>query len=142
MDVDIEVINGPFDYNILLGRPWVYSMTAIVYTYFRIIAFPHEGAITVINRLSFFTSISQVTGSVPFVHAPKLALQNVGVGLLKDSTLMGTFSLSLPMTSTEIASIDTCYMISSTLFGLRESTGDSELTTLDEFFPPNPIELA
>ena len=117
-------------------------MTAIVSTYFRMIAFPNKGTITVINQLSFFASASQVTGSVPFVHSPQLALQNIGVGLLKDSTLMGTFALQVPMTSAEIASIETYYMISSTPSGLRNIMGDFEVVTLDEFLPPSPIELA
>ena len=77
-----------------------------------------------------------------FVHIPQLELQNIGVGLLKDSTLMGTFGLLPPATSEEITSIETCYMISSTLSGLWESTCDSNISTLDEFLPPSPIELA
>jgi len=59
VNIDVEVVDGPLDYNILLGRPWVYAMTAIVSTYFRMISFPHKGTITVINQLSFFTSASQ-----------------------------------------------------------------------------------
>ena len=55
---------------------------------------------------------------------------------------MGTFALPPPVTLAEIASIETCYMISSTPSGLRESRGDSEIVTLDEFLPPNPIDLA
>ena len=56
MNIDVEVVDGPLDYNILLARPWVYAMNAIVSTYFRMIAFPHKGTITVINQLSFFAS--------------------------------------------------------------------------------------
>ena len=112
-------------------------MNMIISTYFRMIAFPHKGVITVINQLSFFSSSSQVTGSVPSVHAPQLALQNIGVGLLKDSTLMGTFALPSPATSTEIANIETCYMISSTPSSLRKITGDSKVLTLDEFLSPS-----
>ena len=117
-------------------------MIAIVSTYFRIISFPHKGTITVINQLSFFASTSQVTGSIPFFHLPQLEFQNIGVGLLKDSTLMGTFALSPPAMSTEIASIETFYMICSTPFGLKESTGDSGNVMLDEFLLPSPIKLA
>ena len=106
------------------------------------IAFPHKGIITVINQLSFFASTSQVTGSILFIHIPQIELQNIGVGLLKDSTLMGTFALQPPAKSAEITSIETCYMISSTLYGLRESTGDSKISTFDEFLLPSPIELA
>ena len=142
MNIYVEVFDGPFDYNILLGRPWACAMIAIFSTYFRMISFPYKGTITIINQLSFFSSTSQVTRSVSFIHTPQLALQNIGVGLLKDSTLMGTFAFPSPATSEKITVIETCYMISSTPSGLRESTDDSEIVTLDEFFPPSPIELA
>ena len=99
VNIYVEVVDEPLDYNILLGRPWVYAMTAIVSTYFRMISFPHKSTITVINQLSFFSSASQVTGSIPFVHIPQLELQNIGVGILKDSTLMGTFTLPSLVTS-------------------------------------------
>ena len=68
--VEAKVVDRPLDYNILLGRPWVYSMVAVVSTYFHMIIFPHKGSITTIDQLSFFTSGSQETGSVPFVHGP------------------------------------------------------------------------
>ena len=61
VNVEVEVVDRLLDYNILLGRPWVYAMLAIVSTYFRMIAFPYKGAITVINQLSLFASNSQVT---------------------------------------------------------------------------------
>ena len=117
-------------------------MTVIISTYFRMIAFPHKGVIIVINQLSLFSSSSQVTGIVPFIYTPQLAVQNIGVGILKDSTLMGTFALPLPTTSAEIVSMGTWYMISSTPSGLRKSMSDFEIVTLEEFLPPNPIELS
>ena len=40
VEIDVEVINGNLDYNILLGRPWIYAMAVVVSTYFRKIAFP------------------------------------------------------------------------------------------------------
>lgn len=46
--VEVEVIDRPLDYNILLGIPWVYAMAFVVSTYFRMIAFPHKGKIIVI----------------------------------------------------------------------------------------------
>ena len=105
VNFEVEVVDEPLDYNILLGRQWVYAMTATVSTYFKMIAFPHKGVITVINQLSFFASSSQVTGSVPLVHVPQLALEKIRVGLLKDSSLMDTFALPPPATSVEIARI-------------------------------------
>ena len=94
--VEVEVVDGPLDYNILLGRSWVYVMAAVVSTYFRTIAFPHKGGITFIDQLAFFASSSQDTGSIPLVHRPPLSLQSIGVGLFKDPSLMGTFSLPSP----------------------------------------------
>ena len=58
VNIDFEVFDGPLDYNILLGIPWVYAMTSIVSTYFRMISFPYKGIITVINQVSFFASAS------------------------------------------------------------------------------------
>ena len=54
VSIDVQVFDGPLDYNILLGRPWVYAMTAIVSTHFRMISIPHKGTITVINQILFF----------------------------------------------------------------------------------------
>ena len=56
--VEVEVVDRPLDYNILLGRLWVYAMAIVVSTYFRMIAFPHKGGITIIDQLAFFTSSS------------------------------------------------------------------------------------
>ena len=58
VNVEVEVVDGPLDYNIFLGRPWVYAMTTLISTYFRMIAFPYKGAIIVINQLSLFASTS------------------------------------------------------------------------------------
>ena len=91
--VEVEVVVRPLDYNILLGRPWVYAMATVVSTYFRMIAFPHKGGITVIDQLGFFASSSQDNGSIMLVHGSLISLQNVGVGLFKDPSLMGTFTL-------------------------------------------------
>ena len=74
ISIDVEVVGRPLDYNILLGRPWVYAMTAIVSTYFKMISFPYKGTITIINQLSFFSSTLQLTESIPFVHLPQLEI--------------------------------------------------------------------
>eukprot|EP00253_Pinus_taeda_P009362 PITA_09362 len=42
IEIDVEVINGNLDYNILLGRHWIYAMGAVVLTYFRKIVFPFQ----------------------------------------------------------------------------------------------------
>jgi len=40
VEIDVEVIDENLDYNILLGRPCIYAMAAVVSTYLRKIAFP------------------------------------------------------------------------------------------------------
>jgi hypothetical protein len=41
--VEVEVVNAPLDYNLLLGRSWNYSMQVVVAIVFRVLLFPHEG---------------------------------------------------------------------------------------------------
>jgi hypothetical protein len=51
--VEVEVVDAPIDYNLLLGRSWTYAMQAVVATVFRVLLFPHEGRIVTIDQLSF-----------------------------------------------------------------------------------------
>ena len=113
VEIDVEVIDGNLDYNILLGRPWIYAMAAVVSTYFRKIAFPFQGGITIVDQQTFLPNSSQVTGSIPMIHGSTHSLQNIGVGLLKDPALMGTFSLPPPSNLAEVATVETCNMKSS-----------------------------
>ena len=50
--VDIMVIEDPLDFNMLLGRDYVYSMQAVVSTFFRVMYFNH-GEIVTIDQLGF-----------------------------------------------------------------------------------------
>jgi hypothetical protein len=43
MCVEVEVVDAPLDYNLLLGRSWAYSMHAVVAIVFRVFLFPYEG---------------------------------------------------------------------------------------------------
>ena len=113
IEIDVEVIDGNLDYKILLGRPWIYAMAAVVSTYFRKIAFPFQGGITIVDQQTFLPNSSQVTGSIPMIHGRNHPLQNIGVGLLKDLALMGTFSLPPPSNLAEVATMETCNMKSS-----------------------------
>jgi hypothetical protein len=49
VEVDVEVVDVPLDYNLLLGRNWTYAMTAIVLSVFRTLCFPHDGKIVTID---------------------------------------------------------------------------------------------
>jgi len=52
--MNVMVVQGPLDYNLLLGRDYIYCMGAIVSTLFRVMCFPHEGRmVKLVDQLSF-----------------------------------------------------------------------------------------
>ena len=138
--VEVEVVEGSLNYNILVGRPRVYAMAVVVSTYFRTISFPHKGGITVIDYLAFFANSSQTMGSIPLVHRPLLSLQSVGVGLFKYPSQMGTFTLPSPSDLVEVARVETCNMISSTSSDLRRISNQVEDDSNIEVLSLSPIE--
>jgi hypothetical protein len=95
VNVEVEVFDAPLDYNLLLGRSWIDSMHAVVSTLFCIVHFPHQGKVVTVDQLAFFNSDTR-TNNVPFIAKTPPGYENVGVGLLKDSTLMGTFPIPPP----------------------------------------------
>jgi len=53
VEVDVEVVDVPLNYNLLLGRSWNYDMTIVMSSIFQTLCFPHEGKIVMIDQLSF-----------------------------------------------------------------------------------------
>jgi len=52
--MNVMVVQGPLDYNLLLGRDYIYSMGAIISSLFRVMCFPHEGRVVkLVDQLSF-----------------------------------------------------------------------------------------
>jgi hypothetical protein len=47
--IDMMVIDSPLDFNMLLGRDYVYTMNAVVSSLFRVMCFPHNGNIVTID---------------------------------------------------------------------------------------------
>jgi len=45
ISVEVEFIDEPLNYNIIMGHTWVYAMVAFVSTYFQMFSFPHKGGI-------------------------------------------------------------------------------------------------
>lgn len=140
VEIEVEVIDGNLDYNIILGRPWIYAMAAIVPTYFRKIAFPFQGGIITVDELTFFPNGSQATRSIPLIHESSQSLQNVRVGLLKDPSLMGTSTLPPPSGLTEVDIVETCHMISSTPSRFKKNSDHFDSVDHCEVLPPSPIE--
>ena len=51
--IDVLVTQGVLDFSLFLGRDYVYAMGALVSLLFRVVCFPHDGRIVIINQLSF-----------------------------------------------------------------------------------------
>jgi hypothetical protein len=51
--IDVMVVQDPLDFDLLLGRDYIYAMKAIVSTLFHVIYFPHDGRMVTIDQLSF-----------------------------------------------------------------------------------------
>ena len=49
------VVQGPLDFNLLLGCDYVYAMKVVVSTLFRVMNCPHDGNIVTIDQFSFVT---------------------------------------------------------------------------------------
>jgi hypothetical protein len=92
--VEVEVVDAPLDYNILLGQSWTYAMTVVVSTIFWVLCFPHEGGIITIDQLSFsHPDPSSGASMVPMIDNPQPGTINLGVRLFP--SLMGTFDYLL-----------------------------------------------
>ena len=130
VSIDIEVVDAPLDYHLILSRSWFYSMTAVTSSIFRLIQFPHHGQIVTIDHLDFCTPNlrGQHTNNVPFVEGSNISYESVGVGLLKDSSLMGTFPLPTLNPPPKVATVNT---ISTFLPQSHES--------IDPWIVPSPI---
>jgi hypothetical protein len=71
----------------------MYVMTTIMYLVFHMIKFPWQVNIVTIDELAYFLpdSNSKVGTDIPFIGDSSALFENVGVGFIKDSSLMGTF---------------------------------------------------
>jgi hypothetical protein len=70
------------------------------------------------------------TNNIPFLGYHKITYESIGVGLLKDSSLMGTFPTPLPLTTHHIATVD---MILTAAYESLESS--------DPWIVPYPLEF-
>jgi hypothetical protein len=70
-------------------------MRTVMLTLFHVVRFPHQGKVVTVDQLAFFNSNTR-TRNVPFIAKTPPDYENVSVGLLKDSSLMGTFPIPQP----------------------------------------------
>ena len=109
VNVDVEVVECHLYYNLLLGRSWSYAMTAIVSPVFRLILFPLDGKIVVVDHLSFCTPDYATLPSsiVPLIGGFPDSYVSIGTSLLKASSLLGFFPLPPPQILNMVAMIST-----------------------------------
>ena len=67
--IEVEVVDAPLNYNLLLGRNWMYSMQAVASSLFRVVCFPHNGNIVTIDQMTFKNpSVTASSGaSIPII---------------------------------------------------------------------------
>ena len=108
--IDVEVIDAPLDYNLLLGCTWFYAMKVVASIVFRLLSYPHQGKIITVNQLDFCMPDlqPQANSSMPLISDSLFTAQSIGMGLFKDHCLMGVFPLSTP----EIPKLAPIHMIS------------------------------
>ena len=75
------VVQGPLDFNLLLGHDYVYAMKAVVSTLFQVMYFPHDGKIVTVDQLSFVKPDYSVISS----HQTSLNILHVRVSLSPSS---------------------------------------------------------
>lgn len=142
VNLDVEVVDAPLDYNLLLGRSWSYAMTDVVSSVFRLIKFPYQGRIVTIDQLTYFSSDPASIETIQHVGKVTIPYKDVGVGLIKDSGLLGTFSIPHPNVSPSVATI---HMISSDSVMFDDPwiiPSESKLDSIDGMMPLSPFELA
>ena len=92
-------------------------MMAVALIVFHTLQFPHLGKIMTIDQLDFLSLnvTTPTTNNIPILGQSPPPYQLIGVGMLKDSTLMGVFPLAPP--STKVATMN---MISTTCYSAKE----------------------
>jgi len=68
VQMNVMVVQGPLDYNLLVGRDYIYCMGAIVSSLFRVMCFPHEGRVVkLVDQLSF-PGLHATYSHLPFLN--------------------------------------------------------------------------
>jgi hypothetical protein len=101
--VEVEVVDPPLDYNLLLGMSWTYVMHAVVAMIFWIFCFPHEGQIVTIDQLSF-SRTNPLSGASMVLMIDSLQPDTVNLGAGCFPSLMGTFDYLPPSSDVNLIS--------------------------------------
>ena len=94
--INIKFLDTHLDYNILLGRSYMYAMSAITSSFFRIMMFPHEDRIITVDQLTYrekrpLTNTDVILPYVDIVAYGISRYQEYGPGQFKSSFVLGSF---------------------------------------------------
>lgn len=93
--IDIKVINAPLNYNIIIGRSYMYAMKVVSSSVFCTMIFPHDGKIFTLDQIAYYEShpTGNLDNDLHIIRAnqPIPSYANMGVGFLKDSSLLGAY---------------------------------------------------
>jgi hypothetical protein len=94
VEVEVEVVVVPLDYNLLLGHNCTYAMVTIVSFVFHMLCFLHQGKIMTVDQLSFAYSSpnASIRASIPVIDNSHPTIENIVVRMY--SSLMGNFNFS------------------------------------------------
>jgi hypothetical protein len=92
--VQVEVVDAPLDYNLLLCHSWTYAMTVVVSSILQIICFSQQGKIDQWSSCKPDLA-SSLRPNVSFMDNSTRTSKNVDVGMYP--ALMGTFNLPSPI---------------------------------------------
>ena len=81
-------------------------MKDVASTVFRIIQFPFQGKIVTVDQLDFITSSAITNDANSIMLLNNSQYKDIGVGLIKYSSLMGVFPSSDPPPASQTASIN------------------------------------
>jgi hypothetical protein len=99
--IDIEVIEAQLEYNILLGRTYMYAMKAVASSIFRTIMFPHNGKIVTIDQVTHYepNPSASLDNILPLIHTNQdvRPFIEMGPGMFKDPSLLGTYHGAPPL---------------------------------------------
>lgn len=99
--VEVEVVDAPIDYNLILGNTCLYEMKKVESSVFFFMSFPHQGKIVNINYLYYYTPYlrSNASTNVSFFDDSPRGYARISMGLFEDSLLLDTFPLPIPKAS-------------------------------------------
>ena len=143
--INVEVVDVPLEYNILLGHNWIYNMKMVVSFLFQVVCFPFEGRIVTIAQKYFDNSGTKASlgATIPVIDNSQLENVNVGVGMYL--SLMGTFNIFTPILtihyiigseSSSSISIPFC------VFQLEDPWTFPSLSTSDEDPRPTKMDMS